>query len=321
MDAQQFARDDLDDFLMFVSNNAAQRLTGRTYLMTSDVAWQFPGCAPKDNIRLWKDQNGLAAYAWFQPPNDIKFDVRFDIEKITELFSEMLDWAEHRRSEFPSNYPFYIDLDSMDEWADAVRNLESHPTSKDKYLVTSALETDERRLKLLGAHGFHTTKHFEPILTCDLRNAMIIDIPDSYTIHQVEQSEFEKRVELHSAAWAPASGFNMDQYLRVRNFSPIFDPALDIVAVAEDGAFASYTIAWIDPVSRIGSFEPFGTHPKYRGSGVSRAVIGEGFRRLKAKGMQYARIYTAGFNHQAKRLYESCGFTQIDVNRTILKQL
>ncbi|MGE0621879.1 MAG: GNAT family N-acetyltransferase [Pseudomonadales bacterium] len=88
-----------------------------------------------------------------------------------------------------------------------------------------------------------------------------------------------------------------------------------------DGTLASCTIAWTDPVSRIGSFEPFGTRPEFRGSGVSRAVLCEGLKRLASRGMTSARIYTACFNQPALTLYRSCGFAETDRNLTFLKRL
>jgi ribosomal protein S18 acetylase RimI-like enzyme len=321
MDVRQFSRNDFDDLLTLVANNAAERPTGHTYLMTSDVAWQFPGSAPKDNIRLWMDRRGLSAYAWFQPPDTLKFDIRSDIDDYGFVVTEILDWVELRRALFPASYPFFIDLDSMDEWAEAVLNPASYSSSRHRYITTSALETDDQRIGLLREKGFRSTRHFEPILTCDLSEVQIPHTPEMFTVRCVKDTEFEARVALHSAAWAPASGFNMDQYRKVRAISQVFDPDLDIVAVDSDGTFASYTIAWKDPVSLIGSFEPFGTHPDYRGTGVSRAVIGEGFRRMVVNGMQSARVYTAGFNHQAAKLYESCGFTQVDMNRTLIKRI
>jgi ribosomal protein S18 acetylase RimI-like enzyme len=295
---------------------------GHTYLMTSDVAWQFPGCAPKDNIRLWRDRSGLAAYGWFQPPDTIKFDVRPDVEAShADPSWEILAWAEARRQDFPGDYPFYIDLKSMAQWADVVATRPVHPLAGNRYLVTSALDTDAQRKDFLGQRGFEPTEHFAPILTCRLDGKDESGPPTPFELRHVEEADFDARVALHSAAWAPASGFDMHRYLRVRAIAEVFDPELDIVAVAPDGTFASYTIAWKDPVSRIGSFEPFGTRPGFRGSGVSRAVIHEGFRRLAARGMEHARIYTAGFNHQAARLYQSCGFSQVDTERTYLKRL
>jgi ribosomal protein S18 acetylase RimI-like enzyme len=85
------------------------------------------------------------------------------------------------------------------------------------------------------------------------------------------------------------------------------------------GHFLSSCICWADPESGVGFFEPFGTRPEARGSGVSQMLITAGLRRLQQKGMKYARIYTAGFNQPARRLYESCGFRLQDINRTYLK--
>jgi len=319
MKSHPFSRGDFTDLLGLVANNALQRPTGRTYFMTSDVAWQFPGCAPKENIRLWRDKRGLAAFAWFQPPDSLKYDVRNDLSGSIDLPTDILGWAESRRMSFPTSYPFYIDLESMEDWANAIRNTPSHPLADNKYIVTSALETDEQRMKFLRESGFTATKHFEPILTLKISEIDLGDAPIEFTLRHVEEADYSARVDAHSAAWAPASGFNMEQYLKVRAITEVFDPTLDIVAEAQDGTFASYTIAWHDPVSMIGSFEPFGTRPEHRGKGVSQAVIFEGLRRLSAKGAKFARIYTAGFNQQAASLYKSCGFSQVDVNRTFLK--
>ena len=247
--------------------------------------------------------------------------VRNELSDYSAVFAEVLSWVCERRGVFPPGYPFYIELNSMAEWADALRTPGPEPSSEARYIVTSALESDVQRMEILRQHGFRPTRHFEPVLTCDLTKLDIPDPPAAFAMRHVQEGDFAARVAVHAAAWVPATGFNMERYLRVRAMSEVFDPELDIVAVAEDGTFASYTIAWQDPVSRIGSFEPFGTRPEYRGSGVSRAVLYEGFRRLIRKGMRFARIYTAGFNHQAAKLYQSCGFTRIDVNRTLMKQL
>jgi len=108
MNAQQFSREKLDDLLSLVATNAARRLVGHTYLMTSDVAWQFPGCAPKENIRLWSDRSGLSAYAWFQPPDTLKLDVRADIQDYVDVLYEIMEWAETRRVNFPRTTPFTL---------------------------------------------------------------------------------------------------------------------------------------------------------------------------------------------------------------------
>jgi ribosomal protein S18 acetylase RimI-like enzyme len=315
-----FSRDRFDDFLTLVAGNAKARWPNQTYLMTSDVAWQFPGASPKENIRLWYDDSGLAAYLWFQPPGEIKLDIRHGFADYDELLPTMLDWAMHRRTDFDANYPFYIDLNTMEEWANAIRNPQVHPLSGNRYLVTSAFESDQQRIDLLERSGYRPTKHFEPYLSLEFSALPTPDPPAGIRLRHVTENDLEERVNVHSASWAPASGFNIEQYLKVRAIEQVFDSELDIVAETENGTFASYTIAWQDPVSGVGSFEPFGTRPEFRGSGVSRAVIFEGLRRLALKGMHSARIYTTGFNHQAAALYKSCGFEQVDAKRTYIKE-
>ena len=55
--------------------------------------------------------------------------------------------------------------------------------------------------------------------------------------------------------------------------------------------------------------------PAYRRQGLTRAVLLEGLRRLKARGMERACVSTQVNNTPARRLYESVGF-QI-VNQTL----
>ena len=98
------------------------------------------------------------------------------------------------------------------------------------------------------------------------------------------------------------------------------DPELDLVAVSDTGEIACTAIFWADPISRVGSLEPFGTDPRYRGRGVSQAVLLEGFARLRERGMRGMRIYTAGFNAPAQRLYESVGFRRTAKLRSWLRR-
>ena len=74
-------------------------------------------------------------------------------------------------------------------------------------------------------------------------------------------------------------------------------------------------------MSGVGSFEPVGMDPSWRGQGLGRALIRDGFRRLAEKRMRSARVSTAGFNHPAQRLYESAGFARVGTLRTYLKRL
>jgi ribosomal protein S18 acetylase RimI-like enzyme len=119
-------------------------------------------------------------------------------------------------------------------------------------------------------------------------------------------------VETHREVWHP-SKVTLEAYRRLRA-APGYTPELDFVAVAPDGAFASYCICWLDPTHRTGEFEPVGTRPAFRGQGIGKAVMLEGLRCLKAHGARTAIVYSAGDNPASIRLYESVGFQTITKN-------
>ncbi len=96
--------------------------------------------------------------------------------------------------------------------------------------------------------------------------------------------------------------------------APGYERDLDLVAEAPDGRFGAYCICWMDPANGVGELEPVGTRPGFRKRGLARAVVLEGFRRMKARGARTALVCFEGDNAPAKRLYESVGF---DVRSTI----
>ena len=71
--------------------------------------------------------------------------------------------------------------------------------------------------------------------------------------------------------WYP-SKVTLEAYRRMRSVSD-YTPELDIVVVAPDGTFAAYCICWLDPVNKIGEFEPVGTRETFRGKGLGKAVM------------------------------------------------
>ncbi len=317
--SRAFVPADLPALLDFVSINAA-RAPQRVYLMTSDVAWRWPGATPEHNVRLWSDPAGLAAYAWYEPALSFEFDVRYDIGDEPSIVPQMLEWAESRRREFAPAYPRFIDLASMEEWANEIIEPRAPQPWEGLCLTTIALESDSARIEQLQHAGFDATRH----CAIDYRRDLGIAIPPprlavGMTLRHVGEHDLEARVDCHRAAWL-RSTWSMDSYRTVRA-SACYDPELDIVLEGPDGAFAAYCLCWADHRAFVGSFEPVGTRPEWRGRGVGREIIHEGFRRLKAKGMHTARVSTAGFNAPAQALYEACGFQRVDVARTFMKRV
>jgi ribosomal protein S18 acetylase RimI-like enzyme len=92
--------------------------------------------------------------------------------------------------------------------------------------------------------------------------------------------------------------------------SPVYVPEHEIFVMASNpaGQVAAYCIIWTDEVSKIGHFEPVGTHPDFQRKGLGKSLLFEGLRRLKAEGMTEADVCTNHDNAAAIRLYESVGF-------------
>jgi ribosomal protein S18 acetylase RimI-like enzyme len=126
-------------------------------------------------------------------------------------------------------------------------------------------------------------------------------------------------VNIHRDVWHP-SKVTLEAYRRMRGIAG-YTPELDLVAVAPDGTFAAYCICWLDPVNKIGEFEPVGTRSAFRGKGVGKAVMLEGLRRLRAFGMQTAIVCSVGSNTAAWKLYESVGFRAYNRSFDYSKQL
>lgn len=319
MSVRAFRRTDLPSLLQLLGELAAERWPAPSPMMNSDVVWQLPGSGPKDNIRLWLEGDELVAFAWFQSPGHLHFDAR---DGHAGLLDEALSWALARRREFPPEEPFHLQLTSMEEWASAVRGLADRPPATRRCLIVQTVDGDAEREAMLVAAGFERTDHYEPFFTLDLaRFDGAGPMPDGFTVRAVREEEIAARIAAHRAAWAPSTGFDATFYGKVRAISPPYDPALDLLAEAPDGRIACTAIFWADPISRIGSLEPFGTDPAFRGTGVSQAVLRSGFQRLKEQGMRGVRIYTAGFNAPAQRLYESVGFVPAGSYRSWLHTL
>jgi len=85
--------------------------------------------------------------------------------------------------------------------------------------------------------------------------------------------------------------------------APLYRRDLDLVAVAPDGAIASFTTIWFDDVTRSAYFEPVATIPAHQRRGLGKALMTEGLRRLQRMGATLALV--SGYSPEANGLYRS----------------
>ena len=303
-----FTRHHLPALCEFTSQLARARWPGPTRLMTSDIAWQLHGSDPKNNLRLFYEDDALMGYAWYQPPWEVIADVAEDADE--DVAIAIWQWAIDRRRGFPpGKYPF-LDATDMSDWAEVLNDLDQAARDDHKVLITPAFEPDVARVA--PPDGFEQTSHGELHLRHDLSN---LDAAGDIAIRAIRDDEREAYASAHRDAWGSASTFSAQRLQELASIGNLFDSSLCLVAEV-DGEFAGTTIFWADEASGIGNIEPFGVRPAYRGGKVSRALIHGGLRRLRDRGMRGCRVYTTSFNHQAQRLYQSCGFEPSGVSRT-----
>lgn len=244
---------------------------------------------PQEHIRLWHDNEKLVGYAILGE------DPAFDWQILPEyewsgIEIEALGWAETRTGE----------LRKHDEkrWGGG--------------LVSGSRQDNANRIAFLEQYGFQYCGDFAEINMMRSLDEAIPEsrVPDGYEVREVlETGEVTNRASIQREVWHPWTVGNIsdDDYTRFMRL-PGYYRDLDIVSVAPNGVIVAYVNGWIDPLNKIGVFEPVGALETYRRQGLTRAALLEGLRQMKAYGMNRVCISTGVSNVPAKQLYESIGF-------------
>jgi mycothiol synthase len=263
------------------------------YAHVGELQWGFfmVAChlSPQEHIRLWHDHGGrLVAYAILGE------DPSFDWQVLPEaewsgIEAEAMAWAEMRIGE--------------------LRRCDSQRWSSG--CVSGARQDEARRIAFLEQHGFRYSGEFSEVnMLRPLDEAIPQSVlPAGCQVRAVEVGEIPSRAAAQREVWHPWTVGNVSDadyahFMRL----PGYHRDLDVVAVAPDGIIAAYVNGWIDPVNRIGDFGPVGARPAYRRQGLTRAVLLEGLRRMRARGMDRVCVSTNVSNTAARRLYKSVGF-------------
>jgi GNAT superfamily N-acetyltransferase len=294
MPSQRYmGRDDLAPLLGFASASLAARAPLGATWHPGDVVWELRGLF--DNplaVRMWTDDDGVVAVAWFVG--------------LGELWIEALPRAETLVPE-------------LVQWAEQSMRRRSGPEGAD--LSIRASDRDTARTGVLAALGY-TRGRPESVQFETALGKTIADLegPEGFRVRDGVGMDAERRAAAHRDAWndlsriglpEARSSFDAATYERLRA-GPVYEPSLDLVVETPAGQLVASCIAWTDPGSGIGIFEPVGVHPDFRGLRLASLMIGDGLRRLKAHGCHTGRIGTAHFNAPAIAAYSSTHFALCD---------
>jgi ribosomal protein S18 acetylase RimI-like enzyme len=128
-------------------------------------------------------------------------------------------------------------------------------------------------------------------------------------VRPVGDADVEDRASITHAAFGserPFADYASD-YAAFRA-SPAYPHGWDLLLRDEEGRAAACCIAWPDPASGAGTFEPVATHPDLHRLGYGTALLLDGLHRFAAAGMTWAIVGVDADNHAARALYRSAGF-------------
>jgi ribosomal protein S18 acetylase RimI-like enzyme len=264
---------------------------GTYYVHVGDVNWWlFYPNQEKDfpeRIFLWEDGETVLGWSLFSP-RDRAFDV-------------FVHPAGHGSAR----------AESMFEWTVEQMEALARKLGQPDIRTFWVFGDDAVFTAWLQRHDFARTHDDMAYLTRSLADPIPASVlPDGYRVRSVEgEHEVQKRAAASHAAFR--SRLTFEQYWpRYLSFmqSPVYESERDRMVVAPDDRCAAFCIYWLDPVNRVGLFEPVGTHPDFQKRGLGKALMLETLRRMRDRGMATAIVCAEEHNPAAVRLYESVGF-------------
>ncbi len=260
--------------------------TSTHYAHRGDLQWWlFYSDIPLEtwlsNIQLWFEEDRLIGWA-LHSPKEQSFDV-FVLPHLrgSACVREILDWSLEHVSSVEILQSIWI------------------------------AEEDDVRIGWLEQNGFQRqpefTQRFKRSLSGPLDGPAL---PQGYGLRSSRGEEDAcLRATCSHAAFGSTKSFE-EYWPRTLRFmqSPVYVPEHEIFIIAPSGEVAAYCIIWTDTVTRLGHFEPVGTHPDFQRKGLGKCLLYEGLRRLKSEGMNEADVCTNYDNPPAIGLYELVGF-------------
>jgi GNAT superfamily N-acetyltransferase len=283
---------DLPALLAFASASTRLRAPLGAAWHPGDVIWALQQRADQPQpCRFWEGPEGVEALAWFESEGEVWIETLPGREALLPL---AVDWVESA-------------------WR---RRLSGLGRPADTPLSIRCEVHDWRRMTLLDDRGYRR----QPGGGARFRLSLTGEIPPpapppGYSVRDSVGIDPALRAAAHRAAWSHLehlgihgeSRFSTEAYLAISAL-PVYDPTLDMLAVAPDGSFAANCICWPDEASGIAVFEPVGVALAHRGKRLAGAIMREAMARLKARGHHEARVGTAGFNYAAISAYLAAGF-------------
>jgi ribosomal protein S18 acetylase RimI-like enzyme len=294
--------DDLRAIEAFISAAWNGPSRPRVNATVGDLEWWIASLGPDTDlaarIQLWLLNGSVVAWGWLSPRAELHWMVADGLPGSDEsrIRDSILAWNVERAPamDTPDGPPLVLAVSGADGWSESAH---------------------------LAARGWTPTEeifteYHQPLdLSLDPPR-----LPEGYVLRTLRGPEdIPGRVEVHRSAFAPSKMTAAKYELLVRQPHYAFDH--DVVVEAPDGSFAAFAMCWLDPVARVGEFEPVGVHPDHQRRGLGRVVMRHGLRLMREAGMRDAIVFSLRTNVASEALYRSAGFEELALHRRYTKAL
>lgn len=273
-----------------------------------DLAWaavlagEGGGACP---TAVWREGGRVVAWGWLEGPGELTLQVDPAHPGVAD---EVLEWAEgvSGGGDGGGGSGGSAAGDGASGGTGAANGVISTTISERETHIAAAL----RRRGYAAA----TEGPFFAHLRHDLRDPHALPptpaLPEGYRITRCGDGDVATRAAAHRAAWSSwKSAYSEQQHAALRALWP-YKPEFDLMAIAPDGTPAAYYQGWYDESSRVGLFEPVGTHSEHRRLGLSRALGTAVMHAFAAAGARMAVVNPRGDEAYtvARLTYEALGF-------------
>ena len=204
------------------------------------------------------------------------------------------------------NFLFYLQVDPAYRFIEAemVAWAEGNWARGQAHTGSMVYDWDIDRQNLMTRLGYQDRGAIEDVRIYDLnRSYPAATLAPGFRITSMaDYGRGLERVELENKIW----GVHLDEaWLRGKSSAPSYSPEWDLLVISPDGQMVAQSLVWVYPRNQAGEIDPLGTHPDFRKRGLSRALVLESFKRLRARGMHTAYIASETLDPIVSHLYSS----------------
>jgi ribosomal protein S18 acetylase RimI-like enzyme len=206
---------------------------------------------------------------------------------------------------FLQRHPLHLDL--LPEMLDFVENNLRTPEMVSQFIYADPGDTV--LVDLLEARGFKANpKRAANESEFDFANHSLPqkpNLPDGFRLQSMaDENDLARRCKAFGRAFNHPDPLEWPSILSYQYLQamPDYRKEQDIVVVAPNGEYVSFSLIWYDPGNKLACLEPVGTQPEYRRMGLAREAIYEGIRRVRHKGAE--RVYVGS----DQDFYHAIGF-------------